>query len=135
MTPKHFLNGRNRTKFENSNNVEIPGNSVKNGHFRPSKCHKLIILRDNDLKFCTHIHLIKFSHTCCVFLNSIFFFIFWGNNFSLIIFQNIQNFQTFESLRQQFDSTVHPQRPVENRLVLSLQPFAWQRFPQTLMSA
>ena len=31
--PKHFLNGPTRTKFENCENAEIPGNSVRNGHF------------------------------------------------------------------------------------------------------
>ena len=80
MAPKHFLNGRNRTKFENSKNVEIPGNSVKNGHFRPSKCHKLVIFQDIDLKFCTHIHLIGFSHIYSGFLKI--------RNFSLKIFEN-----------------------------------------------
>ena len=30
-------------KFENRENEEIPGNSVKNGHFRLSKYHKLVI--------------------------------------------------------------------------------------------
>ena len=64
MTLKHFLNGPNRTKFEN---VKIPGNSVKIAIFRPSKCHKLIIFQDIDLEFCTHTHLTGFFHIFPVF--------------------------------------------------------------------
>ena len=41
--PKTLLNGPNRRKYENSENVELPRNSVKNGRIRPSKCHQLVI--------------------------------------------------------------------------------------------
>ena len=68
MTLEHFLNGPNQTKFENRENAKISGNSVKNGHFRPSKCRKLVILQDINLKFCTHMHLTGFFRIYSVFL-------------------------------------------------------------------
>ena len=46
MTPEQFLNGPNRTKFENQENTEIPGNSVKSGRFRPSKYQTSAIAQD-----------------------------------------------------------------------------------------
>ena len=90
MTPKHFLNGRNRTKFENRKNVEIPGNSVKRGHFRPSKCLKLVILQDIDFKFCTHIHLIGFFHIYSGFLKIRNFSLIFLNNTYYWLFSKIQ---------------------------------------------
>ena len=30
---EHYLNGPNRTKFDNRENIEIPGNSVRSGVF------------------------------------------------------------------------------------------------------
>ena len=37
MALKHFLNSQNRIKFDNRENVEIQGNSMKNGHCSKSK--------------------------------------------------------------------------------------------------
>ena len=89
MTPKHFLNSRNR-KNENRKNVEIPGNSVKNCHFRHSKCHKLVNFQNIDLKFCTHIQMIGFSQT-----------------YSCFFFENLKfSFENYESNRYYFPKKI-----------------------------
>ena len=74
MTLKHLLNGRNRIKLENRENVEIPGKGAKNGHFRPSKCHKLVTFKDMDLNFCTPdrvlSHIFRFFENAKIFLEN-----------------------------------------------------------------
>ena len=49
---------------------------------------------------------------------------FFLNNMFIDYFSKFLNFENFEYLRQQFDSTVHPQPSVENHLVLSIKLFA-----------
>ena len=115
-TLEHFLNGPNRTNFQNRKNAEIAGNSVKNGlfdlfHQNPS------IFQDIYMKFCTHICLTGFFHIYSGFLkiqkkNPNFL-----KNIFLIIFQN------FQKSRQQFDRKVHSQSSVENQLFLSFKLF------------
>ena len=41
MTLEQFLNGQNRTNFENRKNAEIAGNSVKMAHLGPSPSGRL----------------------------------------------------------------------------------------------
>ena len=55
MTLEHFLNGPNRTSFENQKNAEIAGNIVKNGRFRPSKRQNPGILKISTLNF-VHVY-------------------------------------------------------------------------------
>ena len=67
-TQEHLLNSPNRTNFENWENADIAGNSVKNGRFRHSKHQNSVIFQDMHLKFCTRIHLTGFFHIYSVFL-------------------------------------------------------------------
>ena len=67
MTLEHFLNGPNRTNFENRKNAEITGNSVKNDRFRPSKRQKSGIFQDIYLQFFTRIQLTGVFHIYSVF--------------------------------------------------------------------
>ena len=107
MTLEHFLNGSNRTKFKNGEDAEIPGNSVKNWHFRPLKCYKLVIFSRYRLE-------ILYTYTPNRFFSHMFR-VLEIRKFSLKILEyynfrdNFLNFQNFENLRYQFDSTVHPQ--------------------------
>ena len=59
-----------------------------------------------------------------------FFYLFENKHSSLFSFFYFQN---SENLRYQFDSHVHSQPSVKNKLALSLKLFAWQRFPYTLI--
>ena len=68
MTVKHFLNGPNRTNFENRENTEIARDSVKNSLLSTFKTPKLGHFQDIYLKFCTHMHLTGFFHIYCGFL-------------------------------------------------------------------
>ena len=96
MTIKHFLNGPNGTKFENCEN----GNSVKNGHFRPSKCHALVIFQDIDLKVCTHAPDRVLTHVF-LFKNSNIFFEKVSKYFCLF-------FQIFKILKIRDSSVIAP---------------------------
>ena len=95
MTLKHFLSGPNRTTFENHENAEIPANSLKNGHLRPSKCHKLSIFQDIDLKFCAHIHLRGFFHIYSFLeISKIVWFFFEKWYFYWFLFKILQFFKS-----------------------------------------
>ena len=96
ITLNHFLSGPNWTKFENREKVVIPGNSMKNCHFRPSKCHKLVIFQDIYLKFCTHVHLTGFFHIyfgLWIFENYLWFF--FENNIFIDDFKIFEIFKVF----------------------------------------
>ena len=69
MTLEHFLNRPNQTDYENRENAEIAGNSVKNGNFRTSKHDNSVTFQDMYLIFCTHVHLTQFFHIYSVFGN------------------------------------------------------------------
>ena len=62
MTLEHFLNGLNRTNFENRKNAEFARNGMKNDRFRPSKRRNSGIFQDIYLKFCTRINLTGLFH-------------------------------------------------------------------------
>ena len=51
----------------------------------------------------------------------------------LLIFLN-QSFLNFDNPRQQINRNIQIKTSVENQSFLSLKLFAWQRFPQTLIS-
>ena len=100
MTLVHFLNGQNRPKFENGENTEIPGDSMKIAVFDLQNANTYsVIFQDIYLKFCTHVHRTGlFTLTCVPFFLKIrkqtlkFLKIFRINYF----FLKNQNFQNFE---------------------------------------
>ena len=113
MTLEHFFNHPDRTNFENWENAEIAGNSVKNDLLWPSKHQNYVIFQDIYMKFCAHIHLTGFFHIYFGFLKIRKIYpIFW-KYFSLITFQNFQN------LWWQFDRKGHFQPSVEKQSFLS----------------
>ena len=56
ITIEHFLNGRNRTKFENRENAEILVINVMSGLFGHSKRQNSAVFQDINVKYCTHIN-------------------------------------------------------------------------------
>ena len=106
MTLEHFLNGRDRTKFENRENVEIAGISVKNVLFRPSKYPNSAIFQDVYMKFCTHIHLTGVFHIHSGFFeNSKKIPIFWKYGFCWLFFKRNQDVENLKKSRYLFDKT------------------------------
>ena len=68
MTLEHFLNGPNRTKFENSENTEIAGTASKMAVSTFKIGTKTRSFSRYHLNFCTHKQLIEFFQIHSTFL-------------------------------------------------------------------
>ena len=112
---EHFLNGSNWTNFENRENAEIAGNSVKMALFDLQNTKTRPFFQDAYMKLCTHKHLPGFFDTYFGFRK------FRKFPQKMKIFRNFRNFQ---NSRQQFDRKVHSQPSVEAQSFVSFKMFA-----------
>ena len=133
ITLEPFLTSANRTKFQN---MEIQKSR--------EKASKVAIIYINDIKtwpFLRYLLEMLFTYTPHSVLSHVFRLVKFEKKILKVseniifcwLFSKFSYFKYFENPRQRFDRHLQSPSSVENQSVLSINPFAWQRFPKTFI--